>query len=310
VIDDDIVVIIPARDAAGTIAAALASVAAQTLQPGSVVVIDDGSADDTAGLLRSWGDVLPLMVLENDVSRGPAVARDEAIRGQTRPIIALLDADDVWLPDHLAMLRRSFRPRTLVTADAFVWIPGEGVSRRTWRDRVAVPQQAQLAHLVQENFVFVGTMFHRDDYVSSGGFRTGGVEDWDLWIRMVANGVATVAAPGPTVLYRVTTTSRSANDAQLPAHIELLERLLAEQTDAGVRDAVERSLRVHRARLALVESYRLAALGRGADARRRARDALSGSRSVAARGLVMAVAPTAGASVQRRLKFKPSRWLR
>ncbi|TIU46974.1 MAG: glycosyltransferase family 2 protein, partial [Mesorhizobium sp.] len=99
-------VVIPAFNASGTIAETLRSVAAQTVRPELVVIVDDGSTDDLAAAIG--GTDLPLQLLRQ-ANAGPGSATTRGIAALTTPFIATLDADDLWLPtkieDQLAYLR-------------------------------------------------------------------------------------------------------------------------------------------------------------------------------------------------------------
>ena len=99
-----IAVVVPAFNAATTLDATLASVAAQSLMPAAVVVADDHSADGTVDVAHEWTVRLPLEVVRLERNSGPAAARRAAIERTDAPLIALLDADDVWFPEHLAAL--------------------------------------------------------------------------------------------------------------------------------------------------------------------------------------------------------------
>src|SRR5438552_3801207 len=68
--------------------------------------------------------------------------------------------------------------------------------------RAALASIAAQSIQPDEALVFVGSLFSRTDYARSGGFREGLAEDWDLWIRMVREGVVIRRADHPTVLYR------------------------------------------------------------------------------------------------------------
>src|SRR5690349_10941528 len=99
-----VAVVIAAFNAAACIDQALASVAMQSLAPDEVVVCDDCSTDGTADIAAGWSDRLRISVIRAPENGGPAVARDLAIAASSSPLIAVLDADDVMLPDHLATL--------------------------------------------------------------------------------------------------------------------------------------------------------------------------------------------------------------
>ncbi|TPJ82568.1 glycosyltransferase family A protein [Mesorhizobium sp. B2-6-2] len=92
-------VVIPAYNAGATIAETLRSVAAQTLRPELVVVVDDGSTDDLAAAIG--GMDLPLRLLRQD-NAGPGSATTRGIAALSTPFVATLDADDLWLPGKIA----------------------------------------------------------------------------------------------------------------------------------------------------------------------------------------------------------------
>ena len=93
-------VVIPAYNAEAVIGDALRSVFAQTFRDFEVVVVDDGSTDDTVGVLEAIGGGVRLLRQPNG---GPAAARNAGIAVTTAPLIAFLDADDEWLPAKLEM---------------------------------------------------------------------------------------------------------------------------------------------------------------------------------------------------------------
>src|SRR3954454_14547905 len=106
---DPIAVVIAAHNAADTLDAALASVAGQSLAPQEVVVVDDASSDETAAVAARWGAVLPLDVVRLPENTGPGHARNVGVARTAAPMLALLDGDDVWLPDHLSLLDQVHR---------------------------------------------------------------------------------------------------------------------------------------------------------------------------------------------------------
>jgi glycosyltransferase involved in cell wall biosynthesis len=87
-------VVIPAYDAAGTIADAIASLLAQTIAAEAIIVVDDGSRDATGDVARGFG--LPVTVIRQDNS-GASVATNAGLAVVTTPLVAFLDADDLWV---------------------------------------------------------------------------------------------------------------------------------------------------------------------------------------------------------------------
>lgn len=306
-------VVIPAYNAEATLGMALASVAAQSHLPESVIVVDDGSSDETATVADRWGGLLPVEVVRNPENQGPASARRQGVAASTAPLIALLDADDVWLPDHLDLMSSCYATNPgLVTADALQWVPGEGISKRRYRELVPIPPpDAQRLAILRRNFVFIGVLFSVERYGAAGGFREGmpGVEDWDLWIRMVRGGDVVTGTAYPSVLYRLSRTSLSADDRTLAAEIEMLTGVLAEAGSNGERRALTHTLLRLRRRQSLVTAYGNAREGDTWAARREALKALRGPGSVALRATVMCIAPQLGVKFRDARKWQPEGWL-
>lgn len=112
-----VAVIIAAKNARGTIDRAVRSALAE-MSVGEVVVVDDGSTDDTAAVARSADDGSGrLQVLHLPRNLGPAAARNRAIRASTSPYLTVLDADDYWLPGRLARLLVEIKDHDFVADD-------------------------------------------------------------------------------------------------------------------------------------------------------------------------------------------------
>lgn len=92
-------VVIPCYNGAGFLGEALASVLAQTHPVLEVILVDDGSTDDSAEIAAAFGS--PVRVLRQP-NRGESVARNRGVRESRGEWIAFLDADDAWLPERLA----------------------------------------------------------------------------------------------------------------------------------------------------------------------------------------------------------------
>jgi succinoglycan biosynthesis protein ExoU len=111
-----IAVIVPAHDASATVARAVRSALAQP-EAAEVVVVDDASRDDTAGAARAADDGSGrLKIITEPRNIGPAAARNRALRESKAPWIAILDADDFFLPGRLGNLL-AFAGDQKLTAD-------------------------------------------------------------------------------------------------------------------------------------------------------------------------------------------------
>jgi succinoglycan biosynthesis protein ExoU len=115
-------VLIAARDAAATIGRAVASALAQP-PVSEVIVVDDGSADDTAAQARRHDDGTGrLRVCVLPAACGPAAARNHALALGTAPIVAVLDADDHFLPGRIATMLTAARTDWDFVADGIIMV--------------------------------------------------------------------------------------------------------------------------------------------------------------------------------------------
>src|SRR5262245_43574539 len=94
-------VIIPAYNAGRWIARTLQSAQNQTLTQIEIIVVDDGSTDDTADIVRSAMNEDPRIILIQQPNRGVASARNSGIAAARSEFVAPLDADDLWHPERL-----------------------------------------------------------------------------------------------------------------------------------------------------------------------------------------------------------------
>ncbi len=93
-------VIIPVYNDAATLATAVRSVLAQTFQDFEIIIVDDGSTENISAALDGLHTVR-LRLLRHAQNKGAAAARNTGIRHATGRYIALLDRDDIWMPDKL-----------------------------------------------------------------------------------------------------------------------------------------------------------------------------------------------------------------
>jgi len=294
---DGVTVIVPAWNAAATLDAALASVACQRRAADAVIVIDDASFDSTREVAEAWSDRLPLTVVTLEKNSGPAVARDRGIRLATTPLVALLDADDVVLPEHLDLLlaARARSGAAIVSPNARLWDPERGFGDGTYRDLVAPPAPAlQADEILRRDFVCTGALFERELYGRAGGFRAEftGSEPWDLWIRMINAGGFVTGVLDATVLYRVAAMSMSRSDAAFRSAPALFESVCRDLAADPRRLAIAQATQLEmQARLDLYLAYEAAGNGDSSRARKHARAARRGPKAVRARATALLCAP-------------------
>jgi glycosyltransferase involved in cell wall biosynthesis len=256
-------VIVPAYNAGEHLTAALASLAGQARPPDEVVVVDDGSTDDTAVVAKRWAELLPLVLVQNESNLGLGATRRVGIERASGELIALLDADDYALPDHLDVLLETWRGHGgVAVADAYRWVPGQRLGHHGWVARAIPPPADQARAILFGNFSCYATLFSRAAYDRAGGFRPlRRCEDWELWIRMIRSGSVLTAAPTPTLIYRRRPDSLSAGDGCVAGNIAVLEGVV-EEVRGPEREWAATALRRHRARARFVAAFDDVAAGR------------------------------------------------
>lgn len=189
----DVTVVMPAMNRAHLIGRALASVAAQTVAPRRVVVVDDASDDGTAEAARAAGAEVHVMPARS----GSGPARNAGIAAATTEWIAFLDSDDEWLPHHLETVlghaRGHVLASTAATSTSGRWLgsPRPG----------PVPVTPRSMLVPSDLVVTSATVARRDVLEDVGLFRPlPRAQDMDLWIRALERGSG-VAVGEATVFY-------------------------------------------------------------------------------------------------------------
>jgi glycosyltransferase involved in cell wall biosynthesis len=182
----EISVIIPTYNRAQTLPRALDSVFAQSLPADEILVIDDGSDDETRSLIESR---YPQCRYIHQPNQGVSSARNRGIQAARGEWIALLDSDDAWLPHKLARQLRELRDN-----------PGYRLchSEEIWMRR-GVRVNAMTKHAKSGGWIFrdclplcvispSATLLHRSLFDELGLFdtRLPACEDYDLWLRICA----------------------------------------------------------------------------------------------------------------------------
>lgn len=123
-------VILPVHNGADVLMRAIGSVLDQELHEFELIVIDDGSTDDSAQLVRAIDDDR-VRLIRLEENRGGNCARNEGIRASRAPLIAFLDSDDRYLPNKLSWVAAEFdrRPELDLLVDSFVKIRAPGARK-------------------------------------------------------------------------------------------------------------------------------------------------------------------------------------
>ncbi len=175
-------VIVPARNAAATIGACLASILAQSRSADEIIVVDDGSSDETAAIARAAD---PRVTVCTQGHGGAAAARNEGVRMSSGSLLFFCDADLLLDPKLLATLEAALtaHPEASFAYCGFRW-GGKTFARRPF-DATAVRRN---------NYISTMSLIRRADFP---GFdpTLQRFQDWDLWLTMIEQGKRGVGVP-------------------------------------------------------------------------------------------------------------------
>ncbi len=184
--------VVPVRDGQRYIRDCLDSIMVQTRPVRSVVVVDDGSTDETPDIVDDYRRRWPGLQLVRTRKHGVSHARNIGIANCRAPFVAFLDSDDIWEPTKLDRQMKVFSqaPATVGFVNCSYY-PMDEDGRRFERATVEPTNPADLfrALLLEGNIVSgscSAVVARRDLLARVGGFDETLIfgEDWDLWIKL------------------------------------------------------------------------------------------------------------------------------
>jgi glycosyltransferase involved in cell wall biosynthesis len=238
----DVSVVIPAYNATNFLAETLASVFAQTVPPAEIIVVDDGSTDDTAGIARDLG-----VTVISRANGGISAARNTGVRAARSEYVALLDADDLWMPEKLEVQVAALAAATVPSFSFtdFHTFDSRGVRaarselrahpafRRTVGrapsgTNVVVSASERRPVLPDMYFVPSSAIIRRADVLAAGGFDESlrGCEDTEFFLRLFKL-VPAIAVMRPLLRYR----RHEAQNTALPTRVMINEFALIDRIE-------------------------------------------------------------------------------
>jgi len=225
-------VVIPAYNSAKYIRRAIDSVLAQTRRPDEIIVADDGSTDDTAGVVETYGSDVQLIHQEN---AGASAARNAGINAATSEWIAFLDSDDEWLPEKLQLQSELLsRNRQLVWATANFIYCHCGQNQHT--QKLDEPKGRALLNgrdffedyfdaYIKAAAGWTGTMIvKRSVLIEAGLFRPEQLRfnDEDMWWRIAYQHPVIGYTPRPLAIYHMYVADSITKEYEVPENLDEL----------------------------------------------------------------------------------------
>jgi glycosyltransferase involved in cell wall biosynthesis len=218
-------VIIPAYNAARFLPRCLKSVFEQILKPEEVIVVDDGSTDNSAKVAAELG----ARVIRRE-NGGLSAARNTGIQKASCEWIALLDADDTWAPEKLERQVACIQPDTVLVYTGVRFFDESGSrSEQPAIDPVTASKMLRYRNPITPSTVLA----RREMLMLGGGFREDirACEDWEMWVRLQKMGEFEAVAD-PLTNYYVYPSSLSANPEVM---LQALDQIIDTTLLAGLR---------------------------------------------------------------------------
>lgn len=236
--------IIPCYNHGRFLAESIESVLNQTYQDVELVVVNDGSTDETRAVAASFGERIRYLEHEN---QGLCASRNKAIEATDSRYLAFLDADDQWHPDKLARqipLLEADEDVGLVHTDGFV-LTEQGMGERILARAEPAGLSGKLfERLLMGNPILGPSVVVRRSCLEKVGLfdeHLGGCGDWDLWLRICRRWKA-VYVPEPLLYYRRHASSVSMSedhDYMLADSLRVLDKTFNDHTLPASARAVE-----------------------------------------------------------------------
>lgn len=208
-------VIVPVYNQDAYLDVCLCSILAQTYHDFEVIVIDDGSTDESAAIAQKYPVYLIRQTNMGQQYRSASAARNIGIYEARGSLILPIDGDDWIEPTYLA--------KTVPLMTGIVGIVSTDMHRFGAMDDIVRAERRDLTEQLGSNQLPVTSLFRRKAAIEVGGYWPFGWEDWDLWLRLQECGAEIDVANEPLFHHRVT--PNGLNDDQTAARPELLRRM-------------------------------------------------------------------------------------
>lgn len=226
-------VVLTTHNAENFVHKAIHSVIAQTYIKWELIVIDDGSTDDTPNIVASFAESVPRVsfIRRPTCSGGPATGRNLGVRNARNDLIGFLDADDVWHPHKLELQLAELwqRPTALLCSAMRDFRSDSGIVYRQPKGRavqfVTFQMQRRRARIPTSTVLASKGALLKHPFDERPSYRA--VEDYDCWLRILSTGVVCTKVGHELVYYRKTGSQLSKGKGSMLGKVFMVHRASA-----------------------------------------------------------------------------------
>lgn len=211
-------IIIPCHNQGQYLQEAVYSVLASTYENIEIIVVNDGSTENTE-LLEKF--CAPKTKIIHQIHQGVSAARNNAIKESCGEYILPLDADDKIHPQYIEKavnILKTQRDTGIVYCEAEFF----GTKKGKWKLK-----KYKFPNVLWRNVIFSSAMYRKSDWEKAGGYKNEmdcAFEDWEFWITLIENGAGVYQIPETLFYYRKNASSRSKNAQR--KKIEMINQII------------------------------------------------------------------------------------